>query len=248
MERTISIDERIRRAEQIYERRKQSNTRQVATVNVNEKKDYKLLRKLFIQVLICSLVYTIIYSIGNSNYPFSSDFMNKANEILTYDTNFVEVYENVKKIINGFLNRNEQEKDDNIQEDSIGGSVEENSDNQEQIGNENEEKNIESENNEKNSENNDGVTEESQQPLSQLEQDIINIKNTTSFIKPIEGFISSKYGQRPNATGNVPKNHTGVDIAANMGTPIKSATDGEVVLNSEQGDYRETFKNTNWRS
>ena len=72
--------------------------------------------------------------------------------------------------------------------------------------------------------------------LSQEEHDIANVKNTASFIKPIEGNISSKYGHRETATGVVPKNHTGVDIAANMGTKIVSATDGEVVLSSEEGD------------
>ena len=85
----------------------------------------------------------------------------------------------------------------------------------------------------------------SKQNISQEEQDIINIKNTTSFIKPIQGVISSKYGYRDTATGNVPKNHTGTDIAANIGTKIVSATDGEVVLASEEGDYRKTFKNSN---
>ena len=40
----------------------------------------------------------------------------------------------------------------------------------------------------------------------------------------------------------MPKNHTGTDIAANMGTKIKSATDGEVVLASEEGDYGKHLK------
>ncbi len=34
----------------------------------------------------------------------------------------------------------------------------------------------------------------------------------------------------------------GVDIAANMGTKIKSATSGEVVLASEEGDYGKHLK------
>ena len=84
--------------------------------------------------------------------------------------------------------------------------------------------------------------------MSQEEQEIQTIKKTTSFIKPIEGVITSAYGQRETATGNVPKNHTGTDIAADMGTKIKAATDGEVVLASEEGDYRKTFKNSNRRS
>ena len=78
--------------------------------------------------------------------------------------------------------------------------------------------------------------------LSQEEKDIANIKATTTFIKPIEGTISSKYGQREATTATVPKNHTGVDIAANLGTKIKSATEGEVVIASEEGDYGKHLK------
>ena len=62
------------------------------------------------------------------------------------------------------------------------------------------------------------------------------------FIKPIEGKISSTFGYRETATGTVPKNHTGTDIAANTGTKIKSATEGEVVLASEEGDYGKHLK------
>ena len=80
------------------------------------------------------------------------------------------------------------------------------------------------------------------QNLSQEEQDIINVKNTTTFIKPVEGTISSIYGFRETATGSVPKNHTGTDIAAPMGTKIKSATNGQVVLVSEEGDYGKHLK------
>ena len=84
-------------------------------------------------------------------------------------------------------------------------------------------------------------TEEANE-LSQVEKDIINIKNTTTFIKPVQGIVSSKYGQRDSATESVPKNHTGTDIAASLGTKIISATDGEVVLSSDQGDYGKHLK------
>ena len=40
----------------------------------------------------------------------------------------------------------------------------------------------------------------------------------------------------------MPKNHTGVDIGANTGTKILSATGGEVVLASEEGDYGKHLK------
>ena len=86
--------------------------------------------------------------------------------------------------------------------------------------------------------------QEKVEELTQTEQDVVNIKNTTTFIKPIIGeyLISSRYGQRMQATGLVPKNHTGIDLASNIGTKIVAATDGEVVLASEEGDFGKHIK------
>lgn len=230
MERTMSVEEKIRRAEQIYERRKQGSDKQIATVSVNnEKKDIRLLKKMIVQILICIsiylVIYLVIYFINNSEYVFSKDFINKINEILSYDVNFMDLYNTIKDQYNKIIvNNNEQEQpeqtkeqEENTTQDGIGGAVED-------------------------LQNTSDVKEETTKELSQSEQDIINVKNTTTFIKPIEGIISSKYGQRDTATGRVPKNHTGTDIAANLGTKIKSATDGEVVLASEEGDYGKHLK------
>ena len=226
MERTMSVEEKIRRAEQIYERRKQGSDKQIATVSVNnEKKDIRLLKKMIVQILICISIYLVIYFINNSEYVFSKDFINKINEILSYDVNFMDLYNTIKDQYNKIIvNNNEQEQpeqtkeqEENTTQDGIGRAVED-------------------------LQNTSDVKEETTKELSQSEQDIINVKNTTTFIKPIEGIISSKYGQRDTATGRVPKNHTGTDIAANLGTKIKSASDGEVVLASEEGDYGKHLK------
>ena len=233
MERIMSVEDKIRRAEAIYERRQQGNNKQIASINVsdnNKKKDIKLLKKMIIQILVCMVLYLLVYTIQNNSYVFSEDFINKANEILSYDTNFNEIYNNIKNGILSLLpkennetvnvdeNNNTQNEQNNELQNAIGGAVEENSNvvNTEEV--------------------------EQKQELSQTEQDIINIKNTTTFIKPVEGVISSKFGNRETATGDVPKNHTGTDIAANLGTKIKSATNGEVVLASEEGDYGKHLK------
>lgn len=226
MERAMTVEEKIRRAEEIYERRKQGEARPVAKVTVNDKKDIKLLRKMIIQILICVAIYLMVYTMQNSQYVFSKDFINKANEILSYDTNFMELYEMIKGQVMSFIHHDTEENPSN--EEAIGGA--------EEIQEEQKNENVEE------------TTEKNEERLSQEETDIQNIKNTTSFIKPVEGVISSGYGLRETATGMVPKNHTGTDIAANIGTKIISATDGEVVLDSEEGDYRETFKNSNRRS
>ncbi len=224
MERTLSVEEKIRRAEAIYEKR-QGNTRPVATIKVGEreKKDLKLLKKMLIQILICTIIYLVIYAVQNNQYVFSEDFTNKINEILSYDTNFMELYNNVKNSILSLFSttkENNSEEQNNIVQNAIGGAVEENV----------------------TTEGIDVAEPEQEKELSQTEQDIENVKNTTTFIKPIEGVISSKFGQRDTATGTVPKNHTGTDIAANLGTKIRSATNGEVVLSSEEGDYGKHLK------
>ena len=229
MERTMTVEERIRRAEEIYERRKRNEGLTVVheeknKKEKNEKKDIKLLKKMLIQLLVCICIYLVIYTIQNKQYIFSEDFINKVNEIISYDIDFKKLYEDTKNYVMGIFskeNQNEENKDTNAIENTetnngIGGAVEEHTEENGQV--------------------------EENQNLSQEEQDILNVKNTTSFIKPVEGTISSIYGYRETATGTVPKDHTGTDIAAVTGTKIKSATDGQVVLASEEGDYGKHIK------
>ena len=236
MERTMTVEERIRRAEEIYERRKRNEGLTVIheekdKKEKHEKKDIKLLRKMVIQLIVCICIYLVIYTIQNKQYIFSEDFINEVNEIISYDIDLKKIYEDTKNFVIGIFNKkieNENQNQNETQENNevnvienmemnngIGGAVEETIEETEQ---------------------------EEQQSLSQEEQDILDVKNTTSFIKPVEGTISSVYGYRETATGAVPKNHTGTDIATVTGTKIKSATDGQVVLASEEGDYGKHIK------
>lgn len=244
MERTMSVEEKIRRAEEIYARRQEGTQRRTATVTVNNenKKDIKLLKKMIIQIVVSLLIYLVIYIIQNNNYIFSEDFLNKANEILSYDMNFEQMYESVKQgIVQGIdniknniqnFNPSKEQNNNGGNDGAIGGAIENNTEN-----------NDTTQNNEE-SERNDQTSEENIDPQepSQEEQDIANIKATTSFIKPVEVTISSKYGLRNPTTTTVPTNHTGIDIAANMGTKIVASTSGEVVLASEEGDYGKHLK------
>ena len=228
MERLMSVEDKIKRAEEIYERRHE-NSNSIAKVNINEKKDAKLLRKMIIQIIICMSIYLIIYVMDNNNFSFSQDFVNKADEILSYDTDFMQIYEDMKNRVLSIMNKNENKSENQTSpEESIGGA-EENVEYQEiEVG---QEENANQQHSEQNFE-----------QISETEKEILKVKNTTTFIKPVEGIISSKYGQREQATGTVPKNHTGTDIATNIGTKIKSATDGEIVLASEEGDYGKHLK------
>ena len=229
MERAMTVEERIRRAEEIYERRKRNEgltVIQEEKKDKSEKKDIKLLKKMIVQLIVCICIYLVIYIIQNNQYIFSEDFINKVNEIISYDIDFGKLYEDSKNYIMSIFQKEENQSNSNSSEENI---VEENQVNN-GIGGAAEETETSPENVEEN------------QNLTQEEQDIMNVKNTTSFIKPIEGTISSTYGFRETATGSVPKNHTGTDIAATTGTKIKSATDGQVVLASEEGDYGKHIK------
>ena len=236
MEKTMSVEEKIRKAEEIYYRRKGVNNEQkyVKREQVDEsKKDVKLLKKMVVQIVICLIIYAAFYIIQNNQFVFSQNFINKAKEVLSYDTNFEKMFENIKNNISYFNQNNgifvKNTEENNVQEQNTE-NVEENKSVEESatdsaIGGAEEEQNL-----------NKSVE------LSQEEQDINNVKNTTTFIKPLEGIISSKFGYRETATGAVPKNHTGTDIAASFGTKIMSATDGEIVLASEEGDYGKHLK------
>lgn len=138
--------------------------------------------------------------------------------MLSYDIDFNKIYENIKSY---FTNN----------QNGIGGAeeVEEVTENKEETQN-------------NTSVENTNTSQEEGTVLTQEEQDIKLAKETTTYIKPIEGVISSPFGRREEATGTVPKNHTGTDIAANLGTKILSSTDGEVVLSSEEGDYGKHLK------
>lgn len=71
------------------------------------------------------------------------------------------------------------------------------------------------------------------------------IKSNFSFIKPVEGIVSSEFGPRDVNNPIVSKNHTGTDIAANTGTEIKAAMEGTVTISSTIGDYGYHIKITN---
>ncbi|MCC5813322.1 MAG: LysM peptidoglycan-binding domain-containing M23 family metallopeptidase [Leptospira sp.] len=62
------------------------------------------------------------------------------------------------------------------------------------------------------------------------------------FINPVPGSrISSSYGRRKDPFNKFSKNfHSGLDLAAPLGTPIMAASDGEVVFTGKNGGYGNT--------
>lgn len=243
MERAMSVEDKIRRAEEIYYKRKEQEIPMRETIRrtPKEKKNIKLFRKMIRQIIICLIIYGIFYLIVNNNYIFSADFTNKAKEILSQDINFAEVYSMISnKVVETYNKIVSSENSDNKEEQQSENTNNEDSNDQ------NKETQVDTTNNDENI----GGAEEMLAPieendakeLSQMEQDANYIKSTISFIKPINGKISSAFGWRNPTTETVPKNHTGTDIAAETGTKIISATDGNVTLSSTTGDYGKHIK------
>ena len=217
MERVLSVDERIRRAEEIYYRRKNDSKykNQSKIEDLNSKKDNYLVKKMILQILICITIYAIFYLVRNTNYIFSEQVLNKTNEILSYDINITSIYEGVKGYFNSVLNNFKTEENNEIKEDlneeQIVETTDESTKTEENIG----------------GEEIDNAIEETTE-LSQMEQDVKSVLACNSFIIPLKGTITSRYGPRESSNPIVSKNHTGIDIAVNEGTVFIASMEGVV--------------------
>lgn len=234
MEKTISQEDRIRRAEEIYYRRNNINSGKTATVNLTPKKEYKLLKKITIQILICVGIYLAIYWMQANTDSFSTDSVGYIKSTLGYDEDFMGWINNAKNYIAAWIPKEEENNDENIttsQEETLVVTEESNNENAE----------AKNETNKEQKEETEEVQDTSS--ISQMEQDAKYIKANFSLIKPVTGTISSRFGIRNPTTATVPKYHTGIDIAVNEGTVFVASMEGTVEQVSSEGDYRKSYKN-----
>lgn len=222
----------------------QDRTRNSARVNVAETKtNSAILKKMILQIAICILIYTIFYMIQNTNYFFSEDVISKTKNILSYDINISNLYNNAKKYLNSLvIKQNINKQEDNNAEENNG-------ENNEQVSNE-ENSNAENlpeaqENSETENIGGESIeaTQETPVELSQMEQDAKSVLETKSLIIPLKGTITSRYGLRNPSTPTVPKNHTGIDIAVNEGTVFIASMSGIVEEVSSKRRLRKSCKN-----
>lgn len=128
MERVLSSEERIRRAEEIYARRKNVRERtKRATVNVSEPKNFKLLKKLALQIIVCAIIYYILYLISTTNYSFSEGTLSKTDELISHDFDFYSVYSSFVNWANSYIygNENKENTGENTNQENISVEVEE---------------------------------------------------------------------------------------------------------------------------
>ena len=238
MERILSQDERQRRAEELYYRRKNAiNSVNTTTLNVMPKKRYKLLKKMFIQIIICTLIYGMIYKLQSNTDSFSIDSINYLKSMIAHDIDMDNTFEGVRKYMSTFNFENAQ---NNINTENV---IVENTINEE-IDNDIALQEATLAVSEETIENTEGLqqTSEEASSVNQMDEDAAYIKNNISFIKPLEGPVTSRFGLRNPTTATVPKYHTGIDIGVPEGTVIISAMEGTVELVSSVGDYGNHMK------
>ena len=77
---------------------------------------------------------------------------------------------------------------------------------------------------------------ELQQVISRLSQQKILLASVPS-ITPVDGWITSGFGQRSSPFTGEPAVHRGIDVAAPMGTPINAPADGVVVFSGTRSGF-----------
>lgn len=248
MERTISDEEKIRRAIEISQRRnKTSSARDMARVNVNNKKDYKLFKKMILQIIICLLIYLAFHLITTTNYAFSEEIIKNTNGILSYDINFEKLYQDCQSFLTTTLNQNDNKNNLNNSKtesaiingtNSIEGSVQNlTTNNIIEEKNEEEKKDIEGKEEKK--------EEDKETEKTAMEKDAEKAKKICKFQKPLSGKITSEFGEREVTSKVMSANHKGIDIAANSGTSIKAAIEGTVSVASQNSEYGKFIKIVN---
>lgn len=252
MERIISDEERMRRALEILERRNSNSyTGNTARVNINNKekskKEFRLFKRMILQIIICLLIYVIFYLITTTNYVFSEPIIKNTTEILNYDINVNKLYNDIKNYIDSKIILPIENKDNNVQNEAVNSLIgmENTIKVNETIIGANEVKENNSETKEEISESKQEEDEEEPKEKTQMEQDADKVKELCEFEKPLSGRVTSEFGERETTSHIMSADHKGIDIAANKGTKIKSAIDGEVKVAEENSEYGKFIKIVN---
>ncbi len=214
MERVLTQEERIRRAEEIYLRRRnvrpqyRENNREVESNKyIPTGKGIKLFKRMALQIVICLLLYCIFYLINDTNYSFSATTISTTQEILNYDINFNDIYKYVSENIMKFINKEESiNEEDNQKENTDEGNNEEN------ISNEQDTNEVDNSNTETQEE--QGKQGETNEPVEETSAVEPDLKQLYHLIRPLNGgYVSSEFGERVATSEIMSTDHKGIDIA-----------------------------------
>ena len=252
MDRVLSDEEKLRHAIEISQRRNgDAYHKQTTRMNINDKKDYKLFKKMILQIIICLFIYGIFYFTYTTNYVFSEEFVKNTQSILNYDVNLEEWYQNCYQFLNQVFSNNQTIEENKI-ENILSAKSQTKETNEITLTNvlSKEEntveiipQNIAQSNNR--IERTDVDEKLASQSKEQMEKDAKSVKKLCKFKKPLKGKITSEFGDREVTLQGMTADHKGIDIAANKGTNISAAMTGTVSVAGSNSEYGKFVKIVN---
>lgn len=240
MEKILSDDERIRRAEDVLERRRNNKFDAESEIDVNMK-DKKIARML-LRILICLILYGCFYGIKMYKNDEANVALSSIKNVLEYDVNFYELFDKanlgVKSWIDKITNTNSNDNNGKNEVEVVDESNIEKNNVVSSIAN----KILEAKKTETlgiggELSNGDTISSSILTEEEQMEADAMYIKSKYQLVNPLpNGIITSSFGPRESSS-IVSANHRGIDLGASTGTIIVSSLNGTVEEASSNGDF-----------
>lgn len=236
MEKILNDEEKIRRAEAIYYKR---NNQNFPSVNRSREKNSKISikDKFLLHLIIMFDIAIIVFAVQNKDFIFTKEFLS------TLDTYNNQATEQIINFFNNLINEDSLKNSqvENIISDDL---IEKSNKNIQNSSNSVQDSIIEDASSVTVQESNSSIVQEiSSSSMNEMELDILNLKAAYTFINPLNGgVVSSTFGSRESKYQNVTGYHTGIDIAADAGTPIVASMQGIVEMVSGEGDYGKHIK------
>ena len=193
MEKVLSNSDKIRKAEEIYYRRKIGIPNVKLSKIEGEKKSY-IGSKILLQVLVIINLSLFIMAVQNEDYIFTESFL---SDIQKYNVNLTK---EIKDFIGISFSENvepegkniEVEKTEEVEQSTQTETITTDQPTQEIVPN-----------------------EEQTSSINKMDESISKINEIVIFQNPIkEGTITSRFGTRESSNKNVAGYHTGIDIGA----------------------------------
>ena len=134
----MSVEEKIRKAQEIYNRRNE-NTYYTYTNPKKEKKGPSLMSRMIRQIIVCLIVYGIFYVVTNREYFLSQEFKIKMDEVASQNESINKAYSYVMQYLEKYFYQNQpviQNEDIEVEENTVEEPTQENNiqNNDENIG------------------------------------------------------------------------------------------------------------------
>jgi murein DD-endopeptidase MepM/ murein hydrolase activator NlpD len=216
----------------------------------------RLAETIIKQLVTAVIIFLLVFGIKSIKTPFTNYLSDKAGLIVSSNIDFEQVYSSIDatvKKINGDITDNNNNEKSNLQDadkaeaslptepagsqgtdDLSGGTEEQSSVQNVDYSNYDEKDSVDAADTNSDTEGKKGTGSNTSASDSKKTSDykklIESIKSKYSFLIPVNGSVTSPFGERVDPIKNVETSHRGIDIAANKGVSIKAALDGTVIV------------------